>query len=217
MDLNQKLPKFSQNYLKAQNNEQLSSPEALVSDSTTTTTINTINTNTNNYYHSTFKTPKKTILSIQPSKSKQQQEPSNNPVPNKNIYSKNKILKTMGNTTNNIIINNNTNIINNNNTNIINNNFINNNNDKEYNRSMSQMNMPQMNSGDNTRNYNIINNNIRTKHLIFNKRKITQKNYINNISKNHIENSNNHNYTLTYGNYEDKYNNNLIFIIKLLR
>ena len=209
MDLNKNLPKFSQNYFNIKKNEQLSSPEALVSDSTTTTTINTINTNTNSYYHSNFKTPKKTILSTQPSKSIQQKESLNHPVPNKNIYSKNKILKTMGNTTNNIIINNNTNIINNNNTNIINNNYINNNNDKEYNRSMSQMNMPQMNSGDNTRNYNIINNNIRTKHLIFNKRKITQKNYINNISKNHIENSNNHNYTLTYGNYEDKYNNNL--------
>ena len=211
MDLNQNLPKYSQNYFNARNNEQISSPEALVSDSTTTTTINTINTNNNNYYQSTFKTPKKTILSIQPSKSIQQQVSSNNPVPNKNIYSKNKILKTMGNTTNNIIINNNTNIINNNNTNIINNNIINNNNDKidkEYNRSMSQMNMPQMNSVDNNRNYNISNNNIRTKHLIFNKRKITQKNYINNINKNHIDNNNNnYNYTLTYGNYEDKYNN----------
>ena len=212
MDLNQNLPKFSQNYFNTGNNEQLSSPEALVSDSTTTTTINTINTSTNNYYHTTFKTPKKTILSIKPSKTIQQQVSSNIPVPNKNIYSKNKILKTMGNTTNNIIINNNTNIINNNNTNIINNNIINSNNDKidkEYNRSMSQMNMPQMNSVDNARNYNISNNNIRTKHLIFNKRKITQKNYINNISKNHIDNSNNHNYNLTYGNYEDKYNNNL--------
>jgi len=214
MDINQNKPKFSKNYFNTQNNEQLSSPEALVSDSTTTTTINTINTNTNNYYQSTFKTPKKTVLSIQPSKTIQQQVTSNNLVPNKNIYSKNKILKTMGNTTNNIIINNNTNIINNNNTNIINNNIINSNNDKndiEYNRSMSQMNMPQMNSVDNTRNYNISNNNIRTKHLIFNKRKITQKNYINNITKNHIDNNNNnnHNYTLTYGNYEDKYNNNL--------
>ena len=212
MDLNQNLPKFSQNYFNTGNNEQLSSPEALVSDSTTTTTINTINTSTNNYYHTTFKTPKKTILSIKPSKTLQQQVSSNNPIPNKNIYSKNKILKTMGNTTNNIIINNNTNIINNNNTNIINNNIINTNNDKidkEYIRSMSQMNMPQMNSVDNARNYNISNNNIRTKHLIFNKRKITQKNYINNISKNHIDNSNNHNYNLTYGNYEDKYNNNL--------
>jgi len=209
MDLNQNLPKFSQNYFNTQNNEQLSSPEALVSDSTTTTTINTINTNNNNYIHSTFKTPKKTILSIQPSKNILQKESSNNPVPNKNIYARNKILKTMGNTTNNIIINNNTNIINNNNTNIINNNYINNNNDKEYNRSMSQINMPQMNSGDNTRNYNISNNNIRTKHLIFNKRKISQKNYINNISKSHIDINNNHNYALTYGNYEDKYNNNL--------
>ena len=198
MDLNQKLPKLSQNYLKVQNNEQLSSPEALVSDSTTTTTINTINTNTNNYYHSTFKTPKKTILSIQPSKSKQQQEPSNNPVPNKNIYSKNKILKTMGNTTNNIIINNNTNIINNN--------ISNNLNDKDYAISINQLNMEQINELAKNYNNQAISKTIFPKKQIINKKKIIKKNNI--IIKNtNIINKNVFNNNLTCGNnFDDKPN-----------
>ena len=207
MDFKQKLPMYSQNYFIKQNNEQLSNPDVLVSDSTTTTTINTINSS-NNYYFSNYKTPKKEVLSIQQTKTFKQVPSNNLNIPNKNIYSKTKIIKTLGNTSSNIIINNNKNIINNNNKNIINNKIINNNNNskKEYNRSMSQIHMSQINTMENNRNYNISNNNnsIRTKHLIFNKRKINQKNYINNKNNNDDININ---YNLNYNNYEDKHSN----------
>ena len=79
--------------------------------------------------------------------------------PKKNVYLKGKIKKQTANVPNNIIINNNTNIINNNNINIINNNIINTD-DKELNRSMSQLNLlpiPKSEYNNNNNNINIQN------------------------------------------------------------
>ena len=111
---------------------------------------------------------------------------SSNSVSNFNIYSK-KIKKFINKTsnnynTNNIIINN-TNIINNNGTNIINNNIVNNN--KDYNNSLSQLNLEQIKeltkNNENKGNIQIINNIVKPKTLIT-KRKIMHKNNI--IAKN---------------------------------
>ena len=111
---------------------------------------------------------------------------SSNSVSNFNIYSK-KIKKFINKTnnnynTNNIIINN-TNIINNNGTNIINNNIVNNN--KDYNNSLSQLNLEQIKeltkNNENKGNIQIINNIVKPKTLIT-KRKIMYKN--NMIAKN---------------------------------
>ena len=111
---------------------------------------------------------------------------SSNSVSNFNIYSK-KIKKFINKTnnnysTNNIIINY-TNIINNNGTNIINNNIVNNN--KDYNKSLSQLNLEQIKeltkNNENKGNIQIINNIVKPKTLIT-KRKIMYKNNI--IAKN---------------------------------
>ena len=204
---------LSQNkdYYNKQNNEQYSNSDGLVSDSaTTTTTVNTINSN-NNFFYSNFKMPKTNVLSIRQPKHIPQISPNNQSIPNINVYSKGKLKKTMGNITNNIIINNNTNIINNNNTNIINNNIINYNDvEKEYSRSMSHANMSKINSFKNNNNNNDINNNnVRSKNLIINKRKICPKNYINPkttiIKKNKIKNNDNN---LSLNNdIQDNHNN----------
>ena len=165
--------------LEAQNSEKFPIlNDDLISSSSTTTTNNIINT-TNTYFYSNYKTPKKDISSIQFIKNSQNTSSNSLKIP---IYSKGKIKKSIGNT-NNIIINNNTNIINNNNTNIINNNFNNcNMNNKDYLRSISKLNMEQINEL-NTNKFQIINNIIREKPLLINKKKINQKNYI------HIKNN----------------------------
>ena len=176
---------------KEQNEDKISNINNFISSSLTTTTNNVIKT-TNNYFYSTYKSPKKNILAFQQTKNNKQNLPNNEGIPNINIYSKGKIKKSIGNT-NNIIINNNTNIINNNNTNIINNNFINSNiNNKDYIRSIKQLNIEQINELKNNK-VEFINNIIREKPLLINKNKINQKNYIhtknNNLNKNYINNN----------------------------
>ena len=117
---------------------------------------------------------------------------NSNSVSSLNIYSKGKIKKSIQKTntnfhTNNIIINN-TNIINNNRTNIINNNIVNN--SKDYNNSISQLNMEQIKeltkNNQNKGNIQIINNILRPKPLIT-KRRITKKIQIN-LKNNNIFN-----------------------------
>ena len=180
MEIQKNLPQYKDYYNK-QNNDQYSNQDGLVSDSTTTTTVNSINPN-NNYFYSNFKVPKTNVLSIRQPKNIPQISSNKQNIPNINIYSKGKLKKTLGNTTNNIIINNNTNIINNNNTNIINNNIINYNDvEKEYSRSMSYANMSKINSFKNNNNEN---NTIRNKNLIINKKKMYPKTYINKNKKN---------------------------------
>ena len=216
MDKKTTLPKFKENYnYKRKISEQYSNPDGLVSESTTTATINTINPS-NNYFYSIYnKMPKNNMLSIP--------HPKNNP--NINVFSRGVLKKEIGNATNNIIINNNTNIINNNNTNIINNNIININNkneEREYNRSMSQTNISKINSFKNNIKGNN-NNSTRGKHLIFNKKKIYQKNHINisnNImnknkkkdnhlpSYNSLDAFNNFNNNNNNNNYSNNYNIN---------
>ena len=176
---------------KEQKDDQISNINNFISSSLTTTTNNVIKT-TNNYFYSTYKSPKKNILAFQQTKNNKQNLPNNDGFPNINIYSKGKIKKSIGNT-NNIIINNNTNIINNNNTNIINNNFINSNiNNKDYIKSIKQLNIEQINELKNNK-VEFINNIIREKPLLINKNKINQKNYIhtknNNLNKNYINNN----------------------------
>ena len=176
---------------KEQKDDQISNINNFISSSLTTTTNNVIKT-TNNYFYSTYKSPKKNILAFQQNKNNKQNLPNNEGIPNINIYSKGKIKKSIGNT-NNIIINNNTNIINNNNTNIINNNFINSNiNNKDYIKSIKQLNIEQINELKNNK-VEFINNIIREKPLLINKNKINQKNYIhtknNNLNKNYINNN----------------------------
>ena len=176
---------------KEQKDDQISNINNFISSSLTTTTNNVIKT-TNNYFYSTYKSPKKNILAFQQTKNNKQNLPNNDGIPNINIYSKGKIKKSIGNT-NNIIINNNTNIINNNNTNIINNNFINSNiNNKDYIKSIKQLNIEQINELKNNK-VEFINNIIREKPLLINKNKINQKNYIhtknNNLNKNYINNN----------------------------
>ena len=143
---------------KEQKIEELSNVNDYISSSSTTTTNNIINT-TNNYFYSTYKAPKKSILTFQQIKNNKQILGKNENI--SNIYSKGRIKKTIGNT-NNIIINNNTNIINNNNKNIINNNFINSNLDnKDYIQSINQLNIEQINELKNNK-IEFINNNQRT-------------------------------------------------------
>ena len=149
-------------------NDQLPKPNDNLTSSSSTTTTNNIIDAPNNYYYSHFKTPKKNILPIHQAKNINQI-----PTSKTTIYSKGKIQKAITNTansfnTNNIIINNNTNIINNNNTNIINNNISNNLNDKDYARSISQLNIEQINKL--TKNYN----NQAINKTIFPKRQITE-------------------------------------------
>ena len=178
---------------KNKNNDKLpNTNDDLTSSSSSTLTNNNINT-PNSYFYSTFKTPKKTSLSIPLTKNNNQILP-NLGIPPMNIYSKTKIKKAIG-TGNNIIINNNTNIINNNNTNIINNNFINGNiNNKDYLRSISQLNMEQINEIKNNK-VQFINNNIIREKPIINKNKINQKTYIH-LKNNNIINRNNKNNNL---------------------
>ena len=199
------LPQYKDYYNK-QNNDQYSNQDGLVSDSTTTTTVNTINPNSN-YFYSNFKMPKTNVLSIRQPKNISQISSNNQNIPNITVYSKGKLKKSIGNTTNNIIINNNTNIINNNNTNIINNNIINYNDvEKEYSRSMSHANITKINSFKN-KNNDINNNTIRNKNLIINKKKICPKTYIN--AKNNIINKNkNNNQSLKYDTQDDYKNVN---------
>ena len=209
MEIKNNLPQYKDYYNK-QNTEQYSNSDGLVSDSaTTTTTVNTINSN-NNFFYSNFKMPKTNVLAIRQPKHIPQISPNNQSIPNINVYSKGKLKKTMGNITNNIIINNNTNIINNNNTNIINNNIINYNDvEKEYSRSMSHANMSKINAFKNNNNNNDINNNnVRSKNLIINKKKIFPKNYINannNIIKKN-KNKNNDNNHLLNNDIQDNHN-----------
>ena len=170
MEIKKNLPQYKDIYNTKPKNEQYSNPDGLISDSTTTTTVNTINSN-NNYICSNYKMPKTNILSISQKKNNPQISPNNQTIPNINVYSKWKLKKTLGNITNNIIINNNTNIINNNNTNIVNNNIINYNIDdeKEYSHSMIHVNISKIKS---FKNKYINNNSIKGKNLIFNIGKI---------------------------------------------
>jgi hypothetical protein len=136
--------------------------------------------------------------------------------PKKNVYLKGKIKKQSGNVPNNIIINNNTNIINNNNINIINNNIINAD-DKELNRSMSQINLlpiPKSEYSNNNTNINILNKT--TSNTIFNKRKISlnsnpANNYKNNniINKTHMMTFNSNINQIGLNEMKNKQKNNL--------
>jgi len=215
MENNHNFPlyKKNHNYLNKKNNELFSTlNEDLTSSSSTTITNNIVNTS-NTYFYSTYKTPKKNIISIQHS-TNDTENPSNSlTIPNINIYSKGKIKKGIG-SGNNIIINNNTNIINNNNTNIINNNNFNANfNHKDYFQSIRQLNIEQINELNN--NNQFINNIIREKTILINKKKINHKNYIlsknnNNINnKNNVNNINNNVLTKTE-NLKNTINNNYI-------
>jgi len=136
--------------------------------------------------------------------------------PKKNVYLKGKIKKQSGNVPNNIIINNNTNIINNNNINIINNNIINAD-DKELNRSMSQINLlpiPKSEYSNNNTNINILSKT--TSNTIFNKRKISlnsnpANNYKNNniINKTHMMTFNSNINQIGLNEIKNKQKNNL--------
>ena len=188
-------------------NEQLQRPNDNLTSSSSTTTTNNIIDNPNNYFYSNYKTPKKNMLPIHQSKNICQIPSSKT-----TIYSKGKIQKAITNVansfnTNNIIINNNTNIINNNNTNIINNNISSHINDKDYARSISQLNIEQINELTNNYNNKLINKTIFPKKQIINKKKIIKKNNI--IIKNtNIINKNVINNNLTCGNnFDDKSNN----------
>ena len=159
-------------------NDDLSIPNSL------TISNNDINTINKNHIPS-YRNSKLNLFCNQKQKNIPQLTSSNS-VSNFNIYSK-KIKKFMNKTsnnynTNNIIINN-TNIINNNGTNIINNNIVNNN--KDYNKSLSQLNLEQIKeltkNNENKGNIQIINNIVKPKTLIT-KRKIMYKNNI--IAKN---------------------------------
>ena len=159
-------------------NDDLSIPNSL------TISNNDINTINKNHIPS-YRNSKLNLFCNQKQKNIPQLTSSNS-VSNFNIYSK-KIKKFINKTnnnynTNNIIINN-TNIINNNGTNIINNNIVNNN--KDYNKSLSQLNLEQIKeltkNNENKGNIQIINNIVKPKTLIT-KRKIMYKNNI--IAKN---------------------------------
>ena len=136
--------------------------------------------------------------------------------PKKNVYLKGKIKKQSGNVPNNIIINNNTNIINNNNINIINNNIIKTD-DKELNRSMSQINLlpiPKSEYSNNNTNINTLNKT--TSNTIFNKRKISlnynpANNYKNNniINKTHMMTFNSNINQIGLNEMKNKQKNNL--------
>ena len=166
------------NNLINERNEQLQKPKDNWTSSSSTTITNNVIETPNNYFYSHFKTPKKNVIPIH-----QTTNINQIPASKTTIYSKGKIQKAITNAansfnTNNIIINNNTNIINNNNTNIINNNISNNLNDKDYARSISQLNIEQINEL--TKNYNnqAINKTIFPKKQIINKKKIIKKNNI---------------------------------------
>ena len=129
----------------------------------------------------------------------------------KNIYFKTKIKKHSNNFSNNIIINNNTNIINNNNINIINNNIINSD-DKELNRSMSQINILPIPKSDYNNNFILPTKNI--PNIIFNKRRIslnnnTALNYRNNKVVNNTQMFTN-NSNINKPNINEINNNNII-------
>ena len=131
--------------------------------------------------------------------------------PKKNIYFKTKIKKHSNNFSNNIIINNNTNIINNNNINIINNNIINSD-DKELNRSMSQINILPIPKSEYTNNFILPTKNI--PNIIFNKRRIslnnnTALNYRNNKVVNNTQMFTN-NSNINKPNINEINNNNII-------
>ena len=131
--------------------------------------------------------------------------------PKKNIYFKTKIKKHSNNFSNNIIINNNTNIINNNNINIINNNIINSD-DKELNRSMSQINILPIPKSDYNNNFILPTKNI--PNIIFNKRRIslnnnTALNYRNNKVVNNTQMFTN-NSNINKPNINEINNNNII-------
>ena len=214
-------PLKNKSKINSQKKEQFSNINEDLTSSSSTTNTNSVINSSNTYFYSTYKTPKKNIITIQQTKNNKQALSSSLGIPNNNIYSKGKIKKSIG-TTNNIIINNNTNIINNNSTNIINNNFINSNfNNKDYLGSINQLNMEQINDLKNNK-VQFINNIIREKPLLINKNKINQKNYIhiknnniihnnlinstikteNNISENKIyKNINNTDYNFTENNY----------------
>ena len=151
---------------------------------------------------------KKTNLLFNKSKQLPHTLTSSNSYSNINIYSKGKIKKILGKTdndfnTNNIIINN-TNIINNNRTNIINNNIVNN--SKDYQTSLSQLNVEQIKeltkNNQNKGNIQIINNIMRPKPIIT-KRKVMIKSHIN-LKNNNFFNDMANNLT------ERNYNNDLI-------
>ena len=144
---------------------------------------------------------------------------SSNSYSNINIYSKGKINKILGKNNNDIkennIIINNTNIINNNRTNIINNNIINNN--KDYQTSLSKLNIEQIReltkNNQSKGNIQIINNIMRQKPLIT-KRKVMPKSYINlknnnffnDIANNINERNYNNDFCLTDRNLKTDFN-----------
>ena len=175
-----------------------------------TSTISNNHTNKINKNIISSERNKKTNLLFNKNKALPHTLTSSNSYSNINIYSKGKIKKILGKTnndfnSNNIIINN-TNIINNNRTNIINNNIVNN--SKDYQTSLSQLNLEQIKeltkNNQNKGNIQIINNIMRPKPLIT-KRKVMLKsrinfknnNFFNDMANNLTERNNNNDLILS--------------------
>ena len=152
----------------------------MVSDKSSISSNNN-NSLTNNHIYPNFRNSKTNVIFNQ--KQQLRTLANSNSVSSINIYSKGRIQKIINKTnnnfnTNNIIINN-TNIINNNRTNIINNNIVNTN--KDYKKSISQLNIEQIKeltkNNQNKGNIQIINNIMRPR-LVVTKRKFLKKNNI---------------------------------------
>ena len=152
----------------------------MVSDKSSISSNNN-NSMTNNHIYPNFRNSKTNVIFNQ--KQQLRTLANSNSVSSINIYSKGRIQKIINKTnnnynTNNIIINN-TNIINNNRTNIINNNIVNTN--KDYKKSISQLNVEQIKeltkNNQNKGNIQIINNIMRPR-LVVTKRKFLKKNNI---------------------------------------
>ena len=152
----------------------------MVSDKSSISSNNN-NSLTNNHIYPNFRNSKTNVIFNQ--KQQLRTLANSNSVSSINIYSKGRIQKIINKTnnnfnTNNIIINN-TNIINNNRTNIINNNIVNTN--KDYKKSISQLNVEQIKeltkNNQNKGNIQIINNIMRPR-LVVTKRKFLKKNNI---------------------------------------
>ena len=154
----------------------------------------------NNHIYPNFRNSKNNLLFNQKKKTTPTLTNSNS-VSSINIYSKNKIKKL--NNRNNNNFNTNNIIINNNQTNIINNNIINDN--KDYQNSITKLNMQQIKEltkyNQNKGNIQIINNVMRQKPLVI-KRKVMKKNNTN---------INNNNYFNGIFNISYNRNNNSIF------
>ena len=223
MNIKQAILQYNKDEYIKHNNELLSTQDGVVSDSTTTT-VNTINLANNCY--SNCKSDKKYLFSIPHIKNEQNIKIKyNNNIHNINIYSKGKIIKATENKINHFVINKKINIKRSNNNLNLNKNIISNDNKgkkngKEINRSMSLINIKNSNSSFNNKNYYINKDSFRVKHLLFNKKKICPKNYINanNNSMNISNNKKNH--LLTHNNNEFKHikrdNNEILNIEEIL-